>query len=52
MVDQVLTKSSGEAKENHEAGLSRALPMFDVHTYVADFAATIMRSEESCRERV
>ena len=47
MVDQLLTKPSGEAKENHEAGLSRALPMFDVHSYVADFAATIMPEYKS-----
>ena len=47
MVDQLLTKPAGEAKENHEARLSRALPMFDVHSYVADFAATIMPEYKS-----
>ena len=37
-----LTKAAGEPKEVHEAQLSRALPMFDVHQYVNDFAATIV----------
>src|SRR6188472_3604346 len=43
MVDMAdLTKEAGEPKEAHEARLGRALPMFDVDRYVADFAATIM----------
>ena len=37
-----LTKEAGEPKEAHEARLGRALPMFDVHQYVADFGATIV----------
>src|SRR5512144_3160437 len=43
MVDTLdLTKEAGEPKEAHEARLGRALPMFDVHSYVTDFAATIV----------
>ena len=42
MVDTAaLSKRAGEAMETHEGRLSRALPMFDVHSYVADFAATV-----------
>jgi pyruvate/2-oxoacid:ferredoxin oxidoreductase beta subunit/Pyruvate/2-oxoacid:ferredoxin oxidoreductase delta subunit len=43
MVDTLdLTKEAGEPKELHEARLTRALPMFDVQSYVAEFGATIV----------
>ena len=42
MVEEMLTKRAGEPMEVHDAQLARALPMFDVHQYVADFSANIM----------
>ena len=49
MVDYLVTKPAGEPMEGHEVRLSRALPMFDVHQYVADFSATVMPSYKSGR---
>jgi pyruvate ferredoxin oxidoreductase beta subunit len=43
MVDQIeLTKKAGAPMETHEGRLARALPVFDVHSYAADFSATIV----------
>jgi pyruvate ferredoxin oxidoreductase beta subunit len=49
MVDAVgrLTKQAGEPKETHEAQMAAALPVFDVHAYVEDFASTIMPAYRS-----
>jgi pyruvate ferredoxin oxidoreductase beta subunit len=48
MVDMLdLTKKAGEPKELHEGRLGRALPIFDVHQYVADFGATIVPEYKS-----
>ena len=38
----MLIKEPGEPKETHEGQMVAALPVFDVHSYVEDFAATIM----------
>ena len=38
----LLTKEAGEPKETHESRMAAALPVFDVHRYVEDFASTIM----------
>jgi len=37
-----LQKETGEPKEHHEARLGRALPMFDIDAYVADFNRSIV----------
>jgi len=44
MVDIVnpLIKEAGEPKEAHEARLGMALPVFDVHAYTAEFAASVV----------
>jgi pyruvate ferredoxin oxidoreductase beta subunit len=49
MVDMVdrLTKEPGEPKETHESQMAAALPVFDVHSYVEDFAGTIMPAYRS-----
>src|SRR3954452_548842 len=40
--DAVLTKEAGQPMETLEPRLSRALPMFDVHSYVEEFGATVV----------
>jgi pyruvate/2-oxoacid:ferredoxin oxidoreductase beta subunit/Pyruvate/2-oxoacid:ferredoxin oxidoreductase delta subunit len=43
MVDtNALTKPAGEPKETHAAGLGQVLPVFDVHAYVEEFAASVV----------
>ncbi len=37
-----LTKGAGEPMETQTAALDRALPVFDVHSYVTEFSATIV----------
>src|SRR4051794_36401230 len=40
--DAVMTKEAGQPMETLEPRLSRALPMFDVHSYVEEFGATVV----------
>jgi pyruvate ferredoxin oxidoreductase beta subunit len=50
MVDGLLTKLAGEPMEAHEGQLSgMALPVFDIHDYVAEFSATVVPSYKSGR---
>ena len=47
LASEPLTKQAGEPKETHAAQLDMALPVFDVHTYVEDFAASVMPAYRS-----
>jgi len=42
LANEPLTKPAGEPMETHAAQLSQALPVFDVHSYVEEFAASVM----------
>jgi len=48
MVDtNALIKAAGEPKETHAASLGQALPVFDVHAYVEEFAANVVPAYRS-----